>query len=64
MAHMVQCYFLSPTSDVPNNPLPVLHYRGVLPVNATEDRVTEFLTANTWEKRVFRPAGSLMMMHD
>lgn len=52
MAQSVQCYYLSPNSDAPNNPLPVLHYRGVLPLEATEDTATKFLTANTWEKRV------------
>ncbi|KAG8406567.1 hypothetical protein J3459_018651 [Metarhizium acridum] len=52
MAQSVQCYYLPPNSDVPNSPLPVLHYRGVLPSDATEDMVTKFLTANTWEKRV------------
>ncbi|KAK9446215.1 Cupin domain protein [Metarhizium brunneum] len=51
MAQSVQCYYLSPNSDAPNNPLPVLHYRGVLPLEATEDMATKFLTANTWEKR-------------
>ncbi|KAG8406566.1 hypothetical protein J3459_018651 [Metarhizium acridum] len=51
MAQSVQCYYLPPNSDVPNSPLPVLHYRGVLPSDATEDMVTKFLTANTWEKR-------------
>jgi uncharacterized protein YjlB len=53
MTQSVQCYFLSSNSDAPNNTLPVLHYHGVLPSDdATEDAVTRFLTANTWEKRV------------
>lgn len=48
----VECYFLNPNQDVPNNKLPVLHYRNVLPKPLDEDSVTNFLTANKWEKRV------------
>ncbi|KAH7009860.1 hypothetical protein EDB80DRAFT_891995 [Ilyonectria destructans] len=51
MAQTVQCYFLSGSPDVPNNRLPVLHYRGVLPEPYTEETATQFLTSNKWEKR-------------
>ncbi|OHE98471.1 hypothetical protein CORC01_06262 [Colletotrichum orchidophilum] len=47
----VECYLLSPTTDAPNSPLPVIHYRNVLPEPRDEDTVTEFLTRNRWEKR-------------
>lgn len=45
-------YYLPPTEHTPNNPLPVLHYRNVLPELRTEEEVTKFLTAHKWEKRV------------
>lgn len=45
-------YSLPPTPHAPNNTLPVLHYRNVLPRPLTEDSVTELLTSNKWEKRV------------
>lgn len=48
----VQCYLLKGNSDVPNSPLPVIHYRNVLPEPRNEDSATEFLTRNLWEKRV------------
>ncbi|KAL4882650.1 hypothetical protein BJY04DRAFT_38251 [Aspergillus karnatakaensis] len=44
-------YYLPPTAHVPNNPLPVLHYRDVLPHPRTEEQATKFLTAHKWEKR-------------
>ncbi|OJI98764.1 hypothetical protein ASPVEDRAFT_50389 [Aspergillus versicolor CBS 583.65] len=44
-------YYLPPTEHTPNNPLPVLHYRNVLPKLRTEEEVTKFLTAHKWEKR-------------
>lgn len=52
MATAVQCYYLKPTHNVPNNSLPVLHYRNLLPRPLTEQSITAFLTANQWEKRV------------
>lgn len=52
MSRAVQCYFLSPTRDAPNNKLPAIHYSGVIPGPHSEESVTEFLTANKWEKRV------------
>lgn len=52
MATSVNCYFLRPTRDAPNNPLPVLHYQNVLPKPLTEDSAKDFLTANKWEHRV------------
>ncbi|KAL4906963.1 hypothetical protein BDW74DRAFT_176560 [Aspergillus multicolor] len=47
----VDTYFLPPTPHAPNNLLPVLHYRNVLPPPLSEESVTQFLTANKWEKR-------------
>ncbi|KAK4081402.1 hypothetical protein Purlil1_11663 [Purpureocillium lilacinum] len=51
MATSVNCYFLRPTRDAPNNQLPVLHYQNVLPKPLTEDSAKDFLTANKWEHR-------------
>ncbi|KAH6692482.1 cupin domain protein [Plectosphaerella plurivora] len=50
-AQSVNCHLLAPTADAPNNRLPVLHYRGVLPWPLSEASVVEFLTANKWEHR-------------
>ncbi|KAK1477621.1 hypothetical protein CTAM01_15139 [Colletotrichum tamarilloi] len=47
----VECYLLSSNPDAPNSPLPVIHYRNVLPEPRNEESVTEFLTRNRWEKR-------------
>ncbi|KAL4767068.1 hypothetical protein BDW60DRAFT_227067 [Aspergillus nidulans var. acristatus] len=47
----VDTYFLPPTPYAPNSQLPVLHYRNVLPSHPSEETVTQFLTANQWEKR-------------
>ncbi|KAL4948473.1 hypothetical protein BDW69DRAFT_176397 [Aspergillus filifer] len=47
----VQTYFLPPTPHAPNSGLPVIHYRGVLPEPLTEEKATESLTKNKWEKR-------------
>lgn len=52
MPFTVQCYFLTPATDVPNNNLPVLHYQNVLPQPLTEQTATTFLTSHDWEKRV------------
>ncbi|KAL4966052.1 cupin domain-containing protein [Aspergillus stella-maris] len=51
MAVIPNTYYLPQTEHTPNNPLPVLHYKNVLPKPRTEEAVTEFLTANKWEKR-------------
>ncbi|KAH8896208.1 hypothetical protein GQ53DRAFT_680844, partial [Thozetella sp. PMI_491] len=51
MVATVQCYFLRPALDAPNNRLPILHYRDVLPKPHSEESTTEFLTSNKWEKR-------------
>lgn len=45
-------YYLKPTPYVPNSDLPVLVYRNVLPSPHDEDSATDFLEANSWEKRV------------
>lgn len=52
MVTVPSAYYLPPTEHSPNNPLPVLHYRNVLPEPRTEDEVTRLLTAHKWEKRV------------
>ncbi|KAL4902952.1 hypothetical protein BDW74DRAFT_180249 [Aspergillus multicolor] len=44
-------YYLPRTEHTPNNPLPVLHYKDVLPQPRTEEEATNFLTAHKWEKR-------------
>ncbi|PLB55844.1 hypothetical protein P170DRAFT_50869 [Aspergillus steynii IBT 23096] len=46
-----ETYHLSPTLHAPNNSLPVLHYRNVLPRPLSESSATEFLTSHKWEKR-------------
>lgn len=52
MAQIVNCHLLPATADAPNNRLPVLHYRNVLPSPVSEDSAIEFLTSNEWEHRV------------
>ncbi|KAL6890916.1 hypothetical protein GGI43DRAFT_415122 [Trichoderma evansii] len=51
MPPSVECYLLPPTNDVPNNQLPVILYRDVLPEPRNEETTTNFLTAYGWEKR-------------
>ncbi|KAL4946395.1 hypothetical protein BDV06DRAFT_208694 [Aspergillus oleicola] len=51
MVAMPNTYYLPRTEHTPNNPLPVLHYKNVLPYPRTEEEVTKFLTANKWTKR-------------
>lgn len=58
MVTVPSTYYLPATEHTPNNPLPVLHYRNVLPEPRTEDGVTKFLTAHKWEKRV-----GVLMLH-
>ncbi|KAL4807966.1 hypothetical protein BDV18DRAFT_110299 [Aspergillus unguis] len=50
-------FYLPRTEHTPNNPLPVLHYKNVLPEPRTEEEVTKFLTAHKWEKRGTWGAG-------
>ncbi|KAL2276180.1 hypothetical protein FJTKL_01342 [Diaporthe vaccinii] len=50
MDQIVNCH-LPATADAPNNRLPVLHYRNVLPSPVSEDSTIKFLTANEWEHR-------------
>ncbi|KXJ91656.1 hypothetical protein Micbo1qcDRAFT_223794 [Microdochium bolleyi] len=47
----VECYFTQPSPDVPNNRLPVLIYRNVLPRPLTEETATACLSSHKWEKR-------------
>ncbi|KAF5563452.1 cupin domain-containing protein [Fusarium napiforme] len=51
MSLSVECYLVPRTEDAPNNRLPILVYRDVLPYPRTEETVTRFLTAHRWEKR-------------
>lgn len=60
MSRSVRCYLLPSTADAPNNPLPVVHYRGVIPQPSDEAATTAFLTGNGWEKRVRFEACSLL----
>jgi uncharacterized protein YjlB len=53
MAPSVECYLLLPTNDVPNNKLPVILYRDVLPEPRNEETTTRFLTAYGWDKGVW-----------
>lgn len=49
-------YHIRSTYYSPNNRLPVLVYRDVLPKPYDESTTTEFLTKNGWERRVSRSA--------
>ena len=44
-------YTLAPTAHCPNNTLPVLVYRDVLPKPLTEESASEFLQRFSWGKR-------------
>ncbi|KAH7085196.1 hypothetical protein BKA63DRAFT_13130 [Paraphoma chrysanthemicola] len=44
-------YPLPPTTHVPNNPLPALVYRNVLPTPHNSDSATRLCEGNSWEKR-------------
>ncbi|KAH8592342.1 hypothetical protein B0O99DRAFT_630326 [Bisporella sp. PMI_857] len=46
-----ETYYIEPTEYAPNNPMPVLVYRAVLPKPITEENASTFLEANNWEKR-------------
>ena len=52
MASHVEHFVLPPTPYVPNNKLPVIVYRDVLPKPHSEESTTAFLEANKWEKKV------------
>lgn len=56
----VRCYFLESSHDAPNNSLPVLHYRNVLPRPMSEESTTKFLTRHAWEKRVRDRCGRIL----
>jgi uncharacterized protein YjlB len=45
-------YCLPPTKNVPNNPLPALVYRNVLPTPYTSDSAKQLCESHGWEKRV------------
>jgi uncharacterized protein YjlB len=45
-------YPLPPTTNVPNNPLPALVYRNVLPTPHSAQSAQHLGEANGWEKRV------------
>lgn len=47
-------YFLLPTKHSPNNTLPALVYRNVLPVPYNEATTTDTLTNHNWIKKVRR----------
>ena len=45
-------YPLPPTNNVPNNPLPALVYRNVLPTPSTSETAKQLCESHGWEKRV------------
>jgi uncharacterized protein YjlB len=45
-------YPLPPTTNVPNNPLPALVYRNVLPTPHDSKSAQELCESHGWEKRV------------
>jgi uncharacterized protein YjlB len=45
-------YPLPPTTNVPNNPLPALVYRNVLPTPHDSESAKQLCEGNGWEKRV------------
>ena len=47
-----ETYYFPSTGFAPNNRLPVLVYRGVLPDPINEESTTDFLTMNKWHKLV------------
>ncbi|KAL4784419.1 hypothetical protein BJX76DRAFT_367627 [Aspergillus varians] len=56
-------YYLPPTEHTPNNSLPVLHYKNVLPLPRTEEETTKLLTAHKWEKRLLGYMGAISVSH-
>jgi uncharacterized protein YjlB len=45
-------YPLRPTTNVPNNPLPALVYRNVLPAPLDSESAKQLCESHGWEKRV------------
>jgi uncharacterized protein YjlB len=45
-------YPLRPTTNVPNNPLPALVYRNVLPTPLDSESAKQLCESHGWEKRV------------
>ncbi|EAT87831.1 hypothetical protein SNOG_05440 [Parastagonospora nodorum SN15] len=45
-------YPLPPTNNVPNNPLPALVYRNVLPTPYTSESAKQLCESHGWEKRL------------
>lgn len=58
MSAKVESFVLPSTAYVPNNKLPVIVYRDVLPRPHSELSATDFLQANKWEKKVTPLASS------
>lgn len=47
-----ETYFIKPTAHCPNNVLPLLVYRGVLPEPHDEESATKLLESHGWTKKV------------
>lgn len=47
-----ECYVLPPTKYVPNNPMPVLIYRNVLPHPRDEQTAQAFVEKHGWDRKV------------
>ncbi|KAF2015161.1 hypothetical protein BU24DRAFT_463877 [Aaosphaeria arxii CBS 175.79] len=60
---IVEHFVLPPTTYVPNNKLPVIVYRDVLPEPHAEDSTTQFLEANKWQKKGFWPGTEVHHFH-
>lgn len=57
-------YFVLPSTHfVPNNPLPVLVYRQVLPTPVHEVTTTPFLEKNKWERKGLWPGTTVHHFH-
>ncbi|OBR15050.1 Cupin domain protein [Colletotrichum higginsianum IMI 349063] len=63
MSMMFEHFVLPPTDYVPNNRLPVIVYRDVLPKPPAEESTTEFLETNKWEKKGFWPGTEVHHFH-
>lgn len=61
-----EVYYLPATKYVPNNKLPVLVYRKILPEPCDEDTATEFLERHHWVKgvssRIVRSIKKLLIL--
>ncbi|TVY14834.1 hypothetical protein LARI1_G007602, partial [Lachnellula arida] len=62
MAVHPEIYHLQPTSFVPNNRLPVLIYRNVLPQPHNEQSAQEMLEKNHWTKKANSLFGFLLRL--